>query len=82
MAIQKGNQGVQKLLSAMRKLIKEVNDKEICNKLEIFVTSEKEDIPPSVLKSLLENPLNFDVSKVAEPYTQYVKHYIFMVKMD
>ncbi|GIX42530.1 MAG: hypothetical protein KatS3mg129_2263 [Leptospiraceae bacterium] len=82
MAVSKNNQGVQKLLYAMKKLIREVNDKEICNKLEILVSSEKEDIPAQMVKDLLESPLSFDASKVPEPYTQYVKHYIYMVKRE
>lgn len=82
MASAKGNSGVQKLLAAMRKMIREVNDREICNRLEILASSEKEDIPQNVIKELLENPLNFDVSKIKEPYVQYVKHYIFMVKRE
>ena len=82
MAISKNNQGIQKLLSVMKKMIREVNDKEICNKLEILVSSEKEDIPPHMIKDLLESPLTFDASKVPEPYTQYVKHYIYMVKRE
>jgi len=82
MAISKNNQGIQKLLSVMKKMIREVNDKEICNKLEILVSSEKEDIPANMIKDLLESPLTFDASKVPEPYTQYVKHYIYMVKRE
>ncbi|MCS7205074.1 MAG: hypothetical protein NZ853_05210 [Leptospiraceae bacterium] len=82
MATAKGNQGIQKLLAAMRKLIREVNDREICNRLEILATSEKEDIPSDLLKDLLDNPLNFDANKIPEPYTQYVKHYIYMVKRE
>jgi hypothetical protein len=82
MAISKNNQGVQKILLAMKKLIREVNDKEICNKLEILVSSEKEDLPPQMIKDLLDSPLTFDASKVPEPYTQYVKHYIYMVKRE
>lgn len=66
----------------MKKLIREVNDKEICNKLEILVSSEKEDIPNHLIKDILESPLTFDASKVPEPYTQYVRHYIYMVKRE
>lgn len=71
-----------RLLSAMKKLTREVNDQEICRRLEILINSEKEDLPPSSVKSLLENPSDFDPSSVAEPYTQYVKHYLYMVKRD
>lgn len=78
----KNNQGIQKLLSAMKKLIREVNDKEICNKLEILVSSEKEDIPANLIKDLLDSPLTFDPTKIQEPYVQYVRHYIYMVKRE
>ncbi|MCB1167772.1 MAG: hypothetical protein KDK37_05105 [Leptospiraceae bacterium] len=71
-----------RLLSAMKKLTREVNDQEICRRLEILINSEKEDLPPSSVKSLLEEPGDFDPSTVSEPYTQYVKHYLYMVKRE
>ena len=71
-----------RLLSAMKKLTREVNDQEICRRLEILINSEKEDLPPSSVKSLLEDPADFDPSVVSEPYTQYVKHYLYMVKRE
>lgn len=66
----------------MKKLIREVNDKEICNKLEILASSEKEDIPANLIKSLLDSPLTFDTNKIQEPYVQYVRHFIYMVKRE
>lgn len=82
MAVSKNNQGVQKLLNSMKKLIREVNDKEICNKLEILVSSEKDDINPNLIDELLHDPLSFDPAKIPEPYSQYVKHFIYMVKRE
>ncbi|MFN3603410.1 MAG: hypothetical protein ACK4UJ_01735 [Leptonema sp. (in: bacteria)] len=82
MALSKNNQGIQKLLITMKKLIREVNDKEICNKLEILVSSEKEDIPPNLIKDLLDSPLTFDPTRIPEPYVQYVRHFIYMVKRE
>lgn len=78
----RSNPGVARLLSAMKKLTREVNDQEICRRLEILINSEKEDLPPSSVKSLLEDPADFDPSAVSEPYTQYVKHYLYMVKRE
>ncbi|MEQ8353772.1 MAG: hypothetical protein RH862_20005 [Leptospiraceae bacterium] len=78
----RSNPGVARLLSAMKKLNREVNDQEICRRLEILINSEKEDLPPSFVKSLLESPADFDPSAVSEPYTQYVKHYLYMVKRE
>ncbi|MBU43612.1 MAG: hypothetical protein CMN76_10355 [Spirochaetaceae bacterium] len=78
----RSNPGVARLLSAMKKLTREVNDQEICRRLEILINSEKEDLPPSSVKSLLEDPADFDPSVVSEPYTQYVKHYLYMVKRE
>ncbi|MCR9144686.1 MAG: hypothetical protein NXI24_20780 [bacterium] len=66
----------------MRKMIVEVNDQEICRRLEILQNSEKEDLAPSLMKRLLESPEDFDAREVPEPYTQYVKHYLYMVKRD
>ncbi len=78
----KPNPGVGKLLGAMRKLVSEVNDQEICRRLEILQGSEKEDLSASIVKRLLETPGDFDPREVQEPYTQYVKHYLYMVKRD
>ena len=76
----RNNPGVGRLLAAMRKLIAEVNDQEICRRLDILMNSEKEDLPPNLIKRLLESPESFDAREVQEPYTQYVKHYLYMVK--
>lgn len=78
----KNNQGIQRLLNSMKKLIREVNDKEICNKLEILVSSDKEDINPALIDELLNDPISFNPAKIQEPYSQYVKHYIYMVKRE
>lgn len=78
----KPNPGVGKLLGAMRKLVSEVNDQEICRRLEILQGSEKEDLSASIVKRLLETPDDFDPREVQEPYTQYVKHYLYMVKRE
>jgi hypothetical protein len=78
----KANPGIGRLLAAMRKMVVEVNDQEICRRLEILQNSEKEDLAPSLIKRLLEAPEDFDAREVSEPYTQYVKHYLYMVKRD
>ena len=72
--------GVGRLLTAMKKMIVEVNDQEICRRLEILQNSEKDDLAPSLMKRLLEDPAGFDAREVPEPYTQYVKHYLYMIK--
>lgn len=74
--------GLGKLLVAMRKRVVEVNDQEICRRLEILMHSEKEDIPLNSVKKLIESPLDFDPREIPEPYTQYAKHYIYMFKRE
>ena len=76
----KGTPGISKLLNQMRKLIQEVNDQEICRRLEILMNSEKEDLPSAMIRLILDDPTEFDPKQVPEPYTQYVKHYLYMVK--
>lgn len=76
----RANSGIARLLSSMKKMIEEVNDQEICRRLEILMNTEKDDLPPAMIKTLLQNPTGFDPSEVPEPYTQYVKHYLFMIK--
>ncbi|MBI3395438.1 MAG: hypothetical protein HY042_06360 [Spirochaetia bacterium] len=78
----RGSHGTSKLLSAMRKMVREVNDQEICRRLEILMNSEKEDIALPLIRRVLEMPPDFDAREVPEPYTQYVKHYMYMIKRE
>lgn len=72
----------QRLLNAMKKLISEVNDNEILRRLETLMVTSKEDLNQAVVRSLLENPLDFDPKSVPEPYAQYVRHFVYMVKRN
>lgn len=76
------NPNIGKLLSAMKKLIKEVNDQEICRRLEILMNSEKEDLSAGAIRKILETPESIDAKEIPEPYPQYVKHYIYMLKRE
>lgn len=78
----RSSQGVSRLLSAMKKLIVEVNDQEICRRLEILMNSEKEDLPQPIIRRIIDTPNEVDAREVPEPYTQYVKHYLYMLKRD
>jgi hypothetical protein len=71
-----------KLIDAMRKLSIDVIDREICKKLETLMLTSKEDLNPVAIKNLLASPLDFDTREIPDPYTQYVKHFIFMVKRN
>ncbi|MCB1142717.1 MAG: hypothetical protein H7A24_04240 [Leptospiraceae bacterium] len=75
-------QGFSKLLEAMRKLSIDVNDREICKKLETLMLTSKDDLNVLSIKTLLQNPMEFDPKDVPDPYTQYVKHFIYMVKRN
>ncbi len=66
----------------MKKLISEVNDHEILRRLETLMVTSKEDLNQAVVRSLLENPLDFDPKSVPEPYAQYVRHFVYMVKRN
>ncbi|MCZ8343735.1 MAG: hypothetical protein O9301_11925 [Leptospira sp.] len=72
----------QKFLNAMRKLSVEVNDNEICKRLEILMATSKDDLPIATVNQLLLDPKNFDPKLIPEPYTQYVRHFIYMVKRN
>ncbi|MBM9590733.1 hypothetical protein JWG41_09780 [Leptospira sp. 201903075] len=72
----------QKFLNAMRKLSTEVNDSEICKRLEILMATSKDDLPLAVVNQLLQDAKNFDPKTIPEPYTQYVRHFIYMVKRN
>ncbi|XDD44539.1 hypothetical protein AB3N58_17405 [Leptospira sp. WS60.C2] len=72
----------QKFLNAMRKLSTEVNDSEICKRLEILMATSKDDLPLAHVNQLLQDPKNFDPKTIQEPYTQYVRHFIYMVKRN
>lgn len=71
-----------KLLSAMRKLSLEVNDEEICRRFETLMHTSKEDLNLSSVHSLLHNPSEFEPKEIPEPYTQYVRHFMYMVKRN
>lgn len=71
-----------KLLNAMKKMSMEVNDNEICRRLETLMLTSKEDLNMSIVKSLFANPLEFDPKNVPEPYTQYIRHFIYMAKRN
>ncbi|WP_039929609.1 phosphatidylinositol phospholipase [Leptospira yanagawae] len=72
----------QKFLNAMRKLSTEVNDSEICKRLEILMATSKDDLPLAHVNQLLQEPKEFDPKTIPEPYTQYVRHFIYMVKRN
>ena len=72
----------QKFLNAMRKLSTEVNDSEICKRLEILMATSKDDLPVALVNQLLQDPKNFEPKSIHEPYTQYVRHFIYMVKRN
>ncbi|TGL55633.1 hypothetical protein EHQ59_04285 [Leptospira kemamanensis] len=72
----------QKFLNAMRKLSTEVNDSEICKRLEILMATSKDDLPLALVNQLLQEPRDFDPKAIHEPYTQYVRHFIYMVKRN
>ncbi|TGM45558.1 phosphatidylinositol phospholipase [Leptospira vanthielii] len=72
----------QKFLNAMRKLSTEVNDSEICKRLEILMATSKDDLPLALVNQLLQDAKNFDPKAIHEPYTQYVRHFIYMVKRN
>jgi hypothetical protein len=74
--------GFSKLLEAMRRLSIDVNDREICKKLETLMLTSKDDLNISIIKVLLQTPMDFDPRDVPDPYTQYVKHFIYMVKRN
>lgn len=44
--------------------------------------TSKDDLSLSTIKILIEDPLEFDPREVPEPYTQYVRHFIYMVKRN
>jgi hypothetical protein len=71
-----------KFLDAMRKLSTEVNDQEICKRFETLMLTSKEDLNPNSVKTLLMDPLSFDPKEIPEPYTMYVKHFIYMVRRN
>jgi hypothetical protein len=75
-------QGFNKLIEAMKKLSVDVNDREICKKLETLMLTSKDDLSLPIIKILLTSPLEFDTRDIPEPYGQYVKHFIYMVKRN
>lgn len=71
-----------KFLEAMNYLSNEVNDREICKRLETLMLTSKDDLNATSVENLLKDPPNFDPKEIPEPYTMYVKHFIYMVKRN
>jgi len=67
----------------MKKNIREVNDQEICRRLEVLMHSEKEDLNSALVKRILESqPYGVDPREVPDPFPQYVKHYFYMIRRE
>lgn len=73
---------LNKLLTSMKKLSIEVNDQEICKKLELLISTTKEEINSNLIKNLFEDPLNFNPNDIQEPFCQYVRHFTYMIKRN
>lgn len=82
MANKSAGGALNKLLSSMKKLSIEVNDQEICKKLELLISTTKEEINPNLIKNLFEDPLNFNSNDIQEPFCQYVRHFTYMIKRN
>lgn len=61
-------------------MVEDVNDVEICRRLEILMNTEKEDLETKLVNQVFEEGLKFDPRLLPEPYTQYVRHYLYMLK--
>lgn len=44
--------------------------------------TSKDDLSLASIKQLIDDPLEFEPKDVQEPYTQYVRHFIYMVKRN
>ncbi|MCT8335632.1 hypothetical protein NUH30_18250, partial [Leptospira sp. 85282-16] len=49
---------------------------------EILMATSKDDLPLALVNQLLQDAKNFDPKAIHEPYTQYVRHFIYMVKRN
>ncbi len=72
----------QKFINAMRKISLEVNDLEICKRLDILMATSKEDLSLSLINDLVSDPIHFDPKIIPEPFTQYARHYVYMAKRN
>ena len=78
----KSNNALNRLLVTMKKLSVEVNDQEICKKLEVLISTTKEEVNPLVIKELFDHPETFDSNVVPEPFCQYVRHFTYMIRRN
>ncbi|GBF44261.1 hypothetical protein LPTSP2_35640 [Leptospira ellinghausenii] len=46
------------------------------------MATSKDDLPLALVNQLLQEPKEFDPKAIPEPYTQYVRHFIYMVKRN
>ncbi len=66
----------------MKKLSQEVNDQEICRRLEILINSDHDDLTPAIARQIFEEPHSIEPKMIPEPFTQYVMHYLYMQKRE
>jgi len=78
----KSNPNLTKLLFSMKKLSSEVNDQEICRRLEILINSDHDDLSVTLSNRIFDDPNNIEPKMIPEPFTQYVMHYLYMCKRE
>jgi hypothetical protein len=69
-----------RFLAAMQRLSTEVNDTEICKRFETLMFTNKDDLNLQLITQLLANPRDFDPNVIQEPFGQYVRHFLYMIK--
>jgi hypothetical protein len=74
------NKQISRLHQLMKKLCLDINDSEICRRLEILMNTEKDDLSKDKVDLLVKQGVEFEPKILPEPYTQYVRHYLYMVK--
>ena len=73
---------LNRLLSSMKKMSMDINDQEICKKLEILIATNKDEVNSISINQLLLDPLGSDASDIQEPFCQYARHFVYMIKRN
>ena len=71
-----------KLYNHMHKMSIDAVDSEVIKRFKVLIDACEEDLPKTVIDTLIKEPKGADTSVFPEGLQPYVKHYVYMIKRD
>lgn len=76
----KGN--LMRLYTRMNKMTEDAVDREVVKRFRIIIDASEDDLPKTVIDTIIKAPLEVEVSDFDENMQPYLKHFIYMTKRD